>query len=53
MVRVKAIGRRVMQDLKMGFHSFGESLITFINTLLLTVVYLLGVGMSALLMGKK
>ena len=53
MVRVKIISRIFLRDLKQGFASFGESIVTFINTVLLVIVYVFGVGVSALMMARK
>ena len=36
------------KGLKEGFHSFGTTINTIINTLLLLVIYLVGVGLTSL-----
>jgi cytochrome c biogenesis protein CcdA len=44
------------KSLKAGFHLFGEYITTIINVILLTFVYLIGVGITAIiakLSGKK
>jgi hypothetical protein len=44
------------QSFKEGFEIFGESIATLINTVLLTVVYFAGIGMTSILsklMGKQ
>jgi hypothetical protein len=53
MVRLNAYFRVFFRDFKVGFRSFGESIVTLINSLLLVIVYIFGVGISSLFMGKK
>ncbi|MFH1408784.1 MAG: hypothetical protein ABIH34_02665 [Nanoarchaeota archaeon] len=41
--------RAWFSDLGSGFRSFGETIMVIVNTLLLSVVYLFGVGITSLI----
>ena len=45
----------LLRGIKEGMHSFGKDIATLVNSILLSIVYVIGVGMSAVFarIGKK
>jgi hypothetical protein len=38
-----------LKSMKEGMHTFGQTIATLVNTLLLTVVYIIGVGITSII----
>ncbi len=45
--------KEFFKGIQQGFHTFGKSVNTLVNTVLLSITYILGVGLASLLWKRK